>query len=67
LSPIFGSRLIVPAEFIGRGDMSRGGLLLRYVRENRELSYVDGTILTACKMNRTSDNKQAAKVRKSLE
>jgi hypothetical protein len=42
-------------------------LLLRYVRENRELSYVDGTILTACKMNRTSDNKQAAKVRKSLE
>jgi hypothetical protein len=43
LSPIFGSRLIVPAEFIGRGDMSRGGLLLRYVRENRELNYVAGT------------------------
>jgi hypothetical protein len=49
LSPIFGSRLIVPAEFIGRGDMSRGGLLLRYVRENRELSYVDGTVLTRAK------------------
>jgi hypothetical protein len=41
LSPIFGSRLIFPAEFIGRGDMSRGGLLLRYVRENRELYYVN--------------------------
>jgi hypothetical protein len=41
LSPIFGSRLIFPAEFIGRGDMSRGGLLLRYVRENRELHYVN--------------------------
>jgi hypothetical protein len=43
LCPIFGSRLIVPAEFIGRGDMSRGGLLLRHVRENLELNYVDGT------------------------
>ncbi len=42
LSPIFGRRLIVPAEFIGRGDMSRGA----YARENRELSCVDGTILT---------------------
>ena len=43
LSPVF-SRLIVPAEFIGRGDMSRGGLLLRAVRENRELSYINGTL-----------------------
>jgi hypothetical protein len=52
LSPIFGSRLIIPAEFIGRGDMSRGGLLLRHVRENRELNYVEGTILTEYKINR---------------
>jgi hypothetical protein len=52
LGPIFGGRLIVPAEFIGRGDMSRGGLLLRYARENRELSYIDGAILTASRMNR---------------
>ena len=42
LSPIFGSRLMVPEEFIGRGDMSRGGLLLRSVRENRELNYING-------------------------
>jgi hypothetical protein len=41
LSPIF-PRLIVPAEFIGRGDMSRGGLLLRSIRENHELSYING-------------------------
>lgn len=40
LRPIFGSRLRVPAEFIGLGDMSRGGLLLRCVRENRELDYL---------------------------
>jgi hypothetical protein len=43
LSPIFGSRLSVPAEFIGRGDMSRGGLLLRCVRENRQLNYIAAT------------------------
>jgi hypothetical protein len=44
LNPIFGGRLIVPAEFIGLGDMSRGGLLLRAVRDNRELSYVNGIL-----------------------
>ncbi|HEY6367344.1 MAG TPA: hypothetical protein VI585_21390 [Candidatus Binatia bacterium] len=53
LSPIFGTRLLVPAEFIGLGDMSRGGLLLRHVRENRELSYIAGTIPTAGKMKRS--------------
>jgi hypothetical protein len=47
LSPIFGTRLVVPVEFIGLGDMSRGGLLLRSVQENRELNYVDGTVLAA--------------------
>jgi hypothetical protein len=46
LNPIF-SRLIVPAEFIGRGDMSRGGLLLRSVRENRELNYIDAAVPAA--------------------
>lgn len=46
LKPIFGSRLRVPQEFIGRGDMSRGGLLLRCVRENRELNYVAAEMVT---------------------
>ena len=40
LAPVFGDRLRIPAEFIGRGDMSRGGLLLRCVKENRELTYI---------------------------
>ena len=40
LLEIFGSRLMFPAEFIGRGDMSRGGLMLRAVREGVELDYV---------------------------
>ena len=33
----FGDRLMFPHDFIGRGDMSRGGLLLKAVREGREL------------------------------
>lgn len=36
----FGDRLVFPSDFIGRGDMSRGGLLLRAARENRELPYI---------------------------
>jgi hypothetical protein len=36
----FGDRLVFPGDFIGRGDMSRGGLMLRCAREGRELVYV---------------------------
>jgi predicted kinase len=36
---IFGDRLLFPPAFVGRGDMSRGGLLLRCVAEGRELDY----------------------------
>jgi hypothetical protein len=39
LWPIFGDRLRFPASFAGLGDMSRGGLMLRAVRANRELEY----------------------------
>jgi hypothetical protein len=35
-----GSRLHFPAEFVGRGDMSRGGLMLRAVAAARELRYL---------------------------
>ena len=40
LLEIFGERLLFPIEFVGRGDMSRGGLLLRCVRSGEELTYV---------------------------
>jgi hypothetical protein len=40
LTGIFGSCLLFPAEFVGRGDMSRGGLLLRHARAGEELAYV---------------------------
>jgi hypothetical protein len=37
---IFGERLKFPIEFVGRGDMSRGGLMLRQVSAGTELTYV---------------------------
>ena len=40
LTAIFGERLLFPLEFVGRGDMSRGGLLLRCARAGLELTYV---------------------------
>jgi hypothetical protein len=40
LQGIFGERLMFPSEFVGRGDMSRGGLMLRSASEERELDYV---------------------------
>jgi hypothetical protein len=40
LLPIFGSRLHFPHEFVGRGDMSRGGLLLRSVAAKQMLTHV---------------------------
>jgi len=36
----FGEQLFFPAEFIGRGDMSRGGLMLRRVSTGVQLTYV---------------------------
>ena len=39
LLAVFGARLLFPVDFVGRGDMSRGGLLLRASREDAELPY----------------------------
>jgi hypothetical protein len=36
----FGERLRFPADFVGRGDMSRGGLMLRCAADREELSYI---------------------------
>jgi hypothetical protein len=40
LVSVFGDRLRFPLDFVGRGDMSRGGLLLRRADEGAELEYV---------------------------
>jgi len=37
LLEVFGERLLFPSDFVGRGDMSRGGLLLRAVEVQTEL------------------------------
>jgi hypothetical protein len=43
----FGYRLFFPSDFVGRGDMSRGGLMLRAASSGEELTYarVEGTLL----------------------
>jgi hypothetical protein len=40
LQPVFGDRLLFPSSFVGRGDMSRGGLMLRCADSGDELEYV---------------------------
>jgi hypothetical protein len=37
---MLGERLLFPADFVGRGDMSRGGLMLRSADSGKELKYI---------------------------
>jgi hypothetical protein len=48
LLDVFGKRLVFPIDFVGRGDMSRGALLLRAVQADEELPYasVSASVLT---------------------
>jgi hypothetical protein len=39
LTRVLGERLLFPPDFVGRGDMSRGGLMLRCAADGRELPY----------------------------
>jgi hypothetical protein len=57
LLQVFGARLLFPREFVGRGDMSRGGLLLRAVRldEPLELVPVAGTARRGTRARRLVD------------
>ncbi len=40
LAAVFGERLLFPRNFVGRGDMSRGSLMLRAASAGQELEYV---------------------------
>ena len=53
----FGERLVFPQDFVGRGDMSRGGLLLRAAREGIELPYtrVAGAVLKGKRATRIGE------------
>lgn len=44
LADVLGDRLCFPGAFVGRGDMSRGALLLRSVTDNSELDYVSFSV-----------------------
>jgi hypothetical protein len=46
LLEVLGARLLFPVAFVGRGDMSRGGLMLRAARAGVELEYlpVEGAV-----------------------
>jgi hypothetical protein len=54
LWPVFQHRLRFPSAFAGLGDMSRGGLMLRAVRADRELEY---TTLDAPRHRTSGDGK----------
>ncbi len=43
----FGTRLLFPRDFVARGDMSRGGLLLRRAVDREELKCIpaEGAVL----------------------
>jgi hypothetical protein len=40
LLPIFGDRLLFPQEFLGHGDMARGGMMLKRASSGVELTYI---------------------------
>jgi len=40
LVEVLGERLLFPSEFVGRGDMSRGALMLRCARSGKQLTYI---------------------------
>ena len=46
LTRVFGDHLLFPPSFVGRGDMSRGSIMLRAAREGSELAYapVEGAV-----------------------
>jgi hypothetical protein len=60
LLAILGTRLVFPSDFVGRGNMSRGGLLLRCCQENRELKYapVEKAILHGTRPQRLTKSRK---------
>jgi hypothetical protein len=57
LREVFGPALLFPPAFVGRGDMSRGGLLLRAARAGVELDYaaLDGAMRRGPRAARLSE------------
>jgi len=62
----FGQRLRFPADFVGRGDMSRGGLMLRCAADLQELSYlpVAGAIVNGKRPPKLAPRRYATRERR---
>jgi len=63
----FRERLRFPADFVGRGDMSRGGLMLRCAVDRQELAYiaVAGAIVNGKRPPKLAPRRYAGKERQS--
>ena len=61
----FGDRLRFPVDFVGRGDMSRGGLMLRCAVDRQELPYaaVAGAILNGKRPPKLAPRRYHATIR----
>ena len=64
----FGDRLRFPVDFVGRGDMSRGGLMLRRAADRRELPYIAmaGAIVNGKRPPKLAPRRYQATVRQGL-
>ena len=58
LLPIFGRRLVFPQEFIGLGDMARGGMLLQRAASGNELTYMP--VADPARLGRSASKKARA-------
>jgi hypothetical protein len=65
LVELLGEQLLFPSAFVGRGDMSRGGLLLRCSRERTQLDYapVSTTIRKGRRPAKLAPNRRAKRKR----
>ncbi len=65
LLEVLGDRLVFPTDFVGRGDMSRGGLLLRAADAGHELNYapVRGATLHGSRPPKLARRRRGASLR----
>jgi hypothetical protein len=54
LCSVLGERVMIPSDFIGRGDMSRGSLMLRAVRARTQLAYTPAATMLRVREARLS-------------
>jgi hypothetical protein len=66
LLDVLGDRLCFPPAFIGRGDMSRGGLMLRSAASGEELEYLPATAATTRRGPRPPKLPRLPRARESL-